>query len=677
MLQRRVDAAAADAPNSPHVNIPTPSKCVLASICAVLLSGNLLGRTYVVSVDGDDAASGETGAPLKTISRAAELAVPGDTILVKPGIYRERVSPPRGGEEGKPITYRGEKLGKVFIRGSEIWKPKWEKHSEAVVFAVPDEKMCNDDVYLDSANPFRVALASTPYARDGKPEVERYQRGNEKLVYTCGQVIVNGRPWEQRPFLSEVETRAQTWTFDGETGRLYVNFGAIEPDKQLIEIAARRRVFAPHTLGLGHIVVEGFVIEHCGNQYPTNFWQTMKWAQAGAMGLRGGHHWVVRNNIFRHANTVALDVGQNGRNNERETVRAEGPAGSDNVIEKNYFLENGSAAIIGSGTTRLIVRDNVILRNNTLGFVGPKRYEHAGIKFHYINDGLIEHNYVADNPRCEGIWLDNQFPGTRVTRNVVLNNGARGIFLEMSDYKWDKVLVDHNISIGNDIQFYVHDASGSTVMHNLFANSPADAKYGQGAYIYQVTARTKTGYHSLFNNLFVNHKSMLDINYPAHRSGPQRMNRNVYDAAPDARSFIVNSASDKPSPWNPEEFHKLVAGDVDSTEIPKSGGKVALTLGEWRRFWSAHGLSNDQQSVAVEGMRVSYTEKGHELRITMPLDPKTVGAIGHEKVTRDFFGKPLRRDGTALPGPIQALAEGENVFRIWDGLPLLREGELP
>ena len=191
-------------------------------------------------------------------------------------------------------------------------------------------------------------------------------------------------------------------------------------------------------------------MEHCGNQYPTNFWNTPKWAQAGAFGLRGGHHWTVRNNVIRYANTVALDLGSSGGDNERERAQIGGaPYGADNLIEKNWFLDNGSAAIIGSGSQRVVVRGNVILRNNTYRFNGPKRYEHAGIKFHYVRDGLIEDNYVADNPLSEGIWLDNQFPGTRVTRNVVVNNGARGIFLEMSDYKFDAVLVDHNISVGN------------------------------------------------------------------------------------------------------------------------------------------------------------------------------------------------------------------------------------
>lgn len=93
----------------------------LALLISVTLSPALFARTIHVATDGDDGATGAAGDPLKTISQAAEKAQPGDTVLVGAGIYRERVAPPRGGEPGKPITYRGEKPGTVFIRGSDFY----------------------------------------------------------------------------------------------------------------------------------------------------------------------------------------------------------------------------------------------------------------------------------------------------------------------------------------------------------------------------------------------------------------------------------------------------------------------------------------------------------------------------------------------------------------------------
>lgn len=671
-------------------SLPLRTTFNLPCLLCVLAAGAWIGcsptgaTTYVVAPTGNDHAAGDSAHPLRTISVASQRALPGDTVLVKAGVYRERVSPPRGGEPGQPITYRGETLGAVFVRGSELWRPAWSPHQGRVYYAAPDPMVFDDQVYLDSGNPFQVACASTPHGRNGKPERQRFDYGDPNLVYTCGQVIVNGALFTQVPFLSEVESQARTWTYDAATGRIYINFDRLDPTEQTVEITSRRRLFAPHIRGLGHIVVEGFVFEHCGNQYPTNFWNTPIWAQAGAVGLRGGHHWIVRNNLIRYANTVGLDIGASGGNNERgqETSSTLTQAGHDNLIACNTIMDNGAAGIIGLDSTRVIIRDNVILRNNTLGFIGNKRYEHAGIKCHNIREGLIDHNYIADNPLNDGIWLDNRFPGTRVTRNVVVNNGQKGIFLEMSDYDFDAALVDNNVLVNNQlIQFYVHDASGATVMHNLIANSPAQSRFGQGAYIYQVTTRTRTRHHSLFNNLFVHHKTMLDINYPSHRSGPQRLDHNVYDAQPEDCTFIINRASDKPSPWSPEAFLALMhldlgvqASDVKLTPDEKG---VALTLAQWRTFWNRHGLDNDRNSVTQKGMTVSYDAVKREVSILIPFDPAAVGSTNHTWVDRDFYGVPISQDGQAIPGPFQSLKKGMNTFCVWDGLPLLALGELP
>jgi alpha-N-arabinofuranosidase len=84
-------------------------------------------RELHVSVDGDDASAGHSSRPVKTIMAAARLAQPGDTIVVHGGTYRERVTPPRGGEsETRRIVYEAARGETVIIKGSEVirdWKP--------------------------------------------------------------------------------------------------------------------------------------------------------------------------------------------------------------------------------------------------------------------------------------------------------------------------------------------------------------------------------------------------------------------------------------------------------------------------------------------------------------------------------------------------------------------------
>ena len=52
---------------------------------------------YHVSVHGNDSNPGTEDSPLKTISKAAKIALPGDVITVHEGTYREWVRPENGG----------------------------------------------------------------------------------------------------------------------------------------------------------------------------------------------------------------------------------------------------------------------------------------------------------------------------------------------------------------------------------------------------------------------------------------------------------------------------------------------------------------------------------------------------------------------------------------------------
>ena len=65
--------------------------------------------------------NGTKEAPFKTISQAAAKAVPGDEVIVAPGVYREHVNPLRGGNTAtQRITYRSEEPLKAIISGAEV-----------------------------------------------------------------------------------------------------------------------------------------------------------------------------------------------------------------------------------------------------------------------------------------------------------------------------------------------------------------------------------------------------------------------------------------------------------------------------------------------------------------------------------------------------------------------------
>ena len=79
----------------------------LKLIVALLLAASCLASAaeYCVDPKGDDANAGTESQPWKTLQKAADTLVAGDTVRIKAGTYHERVIPKNSGSPGKPITY--------------------------------------------------------------------------------------------------------------------------------------------------------------------------------------------------------------------------------------------------------------------------------------------------------------------------------------------------------------------------------------------------------------------------------------------------------------------------------------------------------------------------------------------------------------------------------------------
>ena len=72
-----------------------------------------------------DANKGTEESPFLTINQAARMAMPGEKVIVKKGIYRENVRPARSGENEKSmICYEAATEAEVVISGSEVVKEK-------------------------------------------------------------------------------------------------------------------------------------------------------------------------------------------------------------------------------------------------------------------------------------------------------------------------------------------------------------------------------------------------------------------------------------------------------------------------------------------------------------------------------------------------------------------------
>lgn len=621
-------------------------------------------RIWVVDchrADASDNGAGTEAQPFRAMSRAAELAKAGDTILVHAGTYRERVAPTRGGEPGRPITYAAFPGETVVVKGSEIWAPDWERvESGANVWrgALPPE-------LFGDFNPFHI------------------QAGGLTGRKTLGQVFVSGTMLTEVETRAELQTRAGTWLYEAEQETLALHFPPGQtPEIAVVEVAARNRIFAPRVRGLGYITVRGFTFAHCANQMAGGFWEP-NGTQAGAVSCRAGHHWILEQNTIRFAKTIGLDCGGEGG-----LERADGPElGAAQVgyhiIRHNDISDNGECGITGLGHTGTRVLHNRIERNNSLGF---DTAEEAGIKFHFFYDGLIEGNLLRDNDG-HGIWLDNVWYGSRITRNVVFNSMNSGIFIEMGD---GPCLIDNNF-VGGTRQgegIYTHDASGVTIAHNLlFANSHF------GITMRVVTDRTalaadgteKTvgcSRQKILNNIFMdNYRGNLCLPLPSERVQDNLSDYNLFlngtqwhweggSEAVFALNFS-NGAGDS----NPERLkHLWQTSEIPPREQPDSLPGTApstLRLNQWR------ALTGSDWHSAAPAVR-----KGELVNGALAQGSVTVSARGPfiafreadalnflacppvQDIENDFSGAPNRKDAVH-PGPFQNVANGANSFLLW------------
>ncbi len=85
--------------------------------------GQLLAATYIVdqaAPSASDTNSGTEQEPFKNVQYAADLAKPGDSILVMEGHYAERVRVKTSGTQAKPISFRALPRHKARVHGFEL-----------------------------------------------------------------------------------------------------------------------------------------------------------------------------------------------------------------------------------------------------------------------------------------------------------------------------------------------------------------------------------------------------------------------------------------------------------------------------------------------------------------------------------------------------------------------------
>ena len=414
------------------------------------------GTEYHVAKNGNDQAVGTRQKPFLTINRAAEVAMPGDTITVHEGIYREHVRPQRGGtDDSNRIVYRAAKGEHVEIRGSEVAKD-WEPVGNGL-WSVTLPKS-----YFGDYNPYAVNV-------DGPYIV--YGQWNH-----CGEVYLNDESLYERQTEDEAIEKPMSWfsKVDDEQTTILANFGDNDPGKELVEINVRESLFSPDELGINYITIEGFHFRHAApNWAPPNnanpdWLIAIQHRQAGAIAPRLGRGWIIRNNVITDIKCVGIICGVETLGEENADLYYKIDEFGSHEILNNHISRCGQGGVAGKiGICKSVVKGNLIEQINHKRLFGG--HETAAIKFHGSVDVVIENNLirgvsVGGAGGGFGIWIDFANQNTRITRNIIYDTAEDALIFEMNH---GPMLVDNNIFFGS--VWYVGTDAVVTA-HNLFIN---------------------------------------------------------------------------------------------------------------------------------------------------------------------------------------------------------------
>ncbi|MEN6322043.1 MAG: right-handed parallel beta-helix repeat-containing protein [Proteiniphilum sp.] len=426
-------------------------------------------KEYHVAKTGNNNNPGTSELPLLTIQAAANIAQPGDIITVHQGVYRERITPPRGGEsETKRITYRAVKGEKVEIKGSELIK-KWEKFIGTVW------KVIIPNSFFGDYNPYKDLIHGDWFNTMGR-------------VHHTGEVYLNGKSFWEAAVLEDVlnpkqkkdrfdpEGSIYTWycESDAENTFIYANFHGVDPNREQVEINVRKSCFYPGTTNINYITIQGFHISQAATQ-----WAPPTAEQIGLIGTNWSKGWIIENNIISDSKCSGITLGKYGDewDNTSENT-AEGYVETINRALKNgWNKETIGHHIIRNNTIFNCEQTGIcgsmggifsVIENNSIYNIWTKRQfagaEIAGIKIHAAIDMLIRHNRLANCGR--GLWLDWMLQGARVTGNIFYNNTTEDIFVEVNHGPF---LVDNNVFLS---EIGLNDASqGGAYIHNLFTGN--------------------------------------------------------------------------------------------------------------------------------------------------------------------------------------------------------------
>ena len=357
-----------------------------------------------VAPNGNDSAAGTAGAPLRSLERAVERVRPGQTIVLRGGVYNSQVKFFTAGVTIQ--NYPGEEVwldgslpvGGFTRNGQGDYQARWTHEF------IP-------------AQSFSGEPGTGYFAFVGE---------HNKMAAWPDQVFLGGRQ------LWQVESNPGPGEFARDYDRDLVILGEDPGGREVRASSKEQAMF----LGGADTTVRGIGIRRYASGLKS----------LGTVYSMGGN-LTIENVVVEDSASTALNLSQLGR-------------GDGHVVRDTTITRAGMVGIAGNGLDDGVVERNLIVDANWAGFNSAPNA--AGMKIGRTQDVTIRNNVITGTG-SSGIWLDESVAGFRVTGNRVTDGSSWGVMAELSG---DGVIAE-NWLVGNDSGINLYDVSDVDVVNNL------------------------------------------------------------------------------------------------------------------------------------------------------------------------------------------------------------------